>query len=147
MHICISIFWWNKFFAHGISEILSTSWNSYLKVVICTFVLEPSSDIVMSSCNVASKCIQEFLTASINNNLNIKMWKWKVSARILTASINNNLNIKMWKWKVSARIHPFCDGQRENLRIGINIWAATCDFQKCGSFKSVDSEEPVQPPF
>ena len=25
--------------------------------------------------------------------------------------------------------------------------AATCDFQQCGNFTSVDSDEPVQPPF
>ena len=29
----------------------------------------------------------------------------------------------------------------------INIWAATCDFQQCGILTSVDSDEPVQPPF
>ena len=27
------------------------------------------------------------------------------------------------------------------------IWAATCDFQQCGILTSVDSDEPVQPPF
>ena len=27
------------------------------------------------------------------------------------------------------------------------IWAATCDFQQCGIYTSVDSDEPVQPPF
>ena len=26
-------------------------------------------------------------------------------------------------------------------------WAATCDFQQCGILTSVDSDEPVQPPF
>ena len=26
-------------------------------------------------------------------------------------------------------------------------WADTCDFQQCGIFTSVDSDEPVQPPF
>ena len=29
----------------------------------------------------------------------------------------------------------------------IHIWAATCDFQPCGILTSVDSDEPVQPPF
>ena len=24
-------------------------------------------------------------------------------------------------------------------------WVATCDFQQCGSLKSVDSDKPVQP--
>ena len=28
-----------------------------------------------------------------------------------------------------------------------NIWAVTCDFQQCGILTSVDSDEPVQPPF
>ena len=28
-----------------------------------------------------------------------------------------------------------------------NICAATCDFQQCGILTSVDSDEPVQPPF
>ena len=27
------------------------------------------------------------------------------------------------------------------------IWATTCDFHQCGIMTSVDSEEPVQPPF
>ena len=27
------------------------------------------------------------------------------------------------------------------------IWAVTCDFQQCGILTSVDSDEPVQPPF
>ena len=27
------------------------------------------------------------------------------------------------------------------------IWAVTCDFQQCGILTSVDSYEPVQPPF
>ena len=27
------------------------------------------------------------------------------------------------------------------------IWALTCDFQQCGILTSVDSDEPVQPPF
>ena len=30
---------------------------------------------------------------------------------------------------------------------GTAIWAATCDFQQCGILTSVDSDEPVQPPF
>ena len=33
-------------------------------------------------------------------------------------------------------------------RIGImlyNIWAATCDFQQCGSFEGEDSEQPPYP--
>ena len=29
----------------------------------------------------------------------------------------------------------------------LNIWAATCDFQRCGILTSVDSDKPVQPPF
>ena len=29
----------------------------------------------------------------------------------------------------------------------ILLWAMTCDFQQCGIFTSVDSDEPVQPPF
>ena len=29
----------------------------------------------------------------------------------------------------------------------MTIWAATCDFQQCGILTSVDSDEPVQPPF
>ena len=28
-----------------------------------------------------------------------------------------------------------------------DIWAVTCDFQQCGILTSVDSDEPVQPPF
>ena len=28
-----------------------------------------------------------------------------------------------------------------------NNWAVTCDFQQCGIFTSVDSDEAVQPPF
>ena len=27
------------------------------------------------------------------------------------------------------------------------IWASACDFQQCGILTSVDSDEPVQPPF
>ena len=30
---------------------------------------------------------------------------------------------------------------------GKTILAATCDFQQCGVLTSVDSDEPVQPPF
>ena len=33
------------------------------------------------------------------------------------------------------------------LRSNIHIWAVTCDFQQCGVLTSVDSDEPVQPPF
>ena len=29
----------------------------------------------------------------------------------------------------------------------ISIRAVTCDFQQCGILTSVDSDEPVQPPF
>ena len=29
----------------------------------------------------------------------------------------------------------------------LHIWAAWCDFQQCGILTSVDSDEPVQPPF
>ena len=29
----------------------------------------------------------------------------------------------------------------------ILLWASTCDFQQCGISTSVDSDEPVQPPF
>ena len=29
----------------------------------------------------------------------------------------------------------------------ILVWAVTCDFQQCGISTSVDSDEPVQPPF
>ena len=32
-------------------------------------------------------------------------------------------------------------------RISGNIGAATCDFQQCGIFTSVYSNEPTQPPF
>ena len=28
-----------------------------------------------------------------------------------------------------------------------SIWAVICDFQECGILTSVDSDEPVQPPF
>ena len=28
-----------------------------------------------------------------------------------------------------------------------NIWAVTCDFQQCGILTSMDSDDPVQPPF
>ena len=30
---------------------------------------------------------------------------------------------------------------------GFFIWAMTCDFQQCGILLSVDSDEPLQPPF
>ena len=33
------------------------------------------------------------------------------------------------------------------LKIKNNIIAVTCDFQQCGILTSVDSDEPVQPPF
>ena len=39
----------------------------------------------------------------------------------------------------------------ESLRVSISYsvykWAATCDFQQCGSLTSVDSDKPVQPPY
>ena len=33
------------------------------------------------------------------------------------------------------------------LKSNIHICAVTCDFQQCGVLTSVDSAEPVQPPF
>ena len=41
----------------------------------------------------------------------------------------------IYKWEASK------DWRREI------IWAVTCDFQQCGIMTSVDSDEPVQPPF
>ena len=32
-------------------------------------------------------------------------------------------------------------------RLASTMWAMTCDFQQCGILTSVDSDEPVQPPF
>ena len=40
--------------------------------------------------------------------------------------------------------HFNCD---ESVVWDFNIWAATGDFQQCGILTSVDSDQPVQPPF
>ena len=35
---------------------------------------------------------------------------------------------------------------KEALLFSSQNWAAACDCQQCGSLRSVDSDEPVQPP-
>ena len=44
-----------------------------------------------------------------------------------------------WPNMLSLLAHPF--------RVSILRLAVTCDFQQCGILTSVDSDEPVQPPF
>ena len=46
----------------------------------------------------------------------------------------------------SAVISSFCILSYPDIH-HIRTWAATCDFQKCGIFTSVISDEPLQPPF
>ena len=53
-----------------------------------------------------------------------------------------------WHWTASSYPHCKCLETTTqcdrclNLNLGV-----TCDFQQCGNLTSVDSDEPVQPPF
>ena len=51
-------------------------------------------------------------------------------------------SLEMVKWGILV-----CAISTKISCAGLSIWAATCDFQQCGILTSVDSDEPVQPPF
>ena len=54
-----------------------------------------------------------------------------------------------WAWKLDWLVkHSQLKRTRCDKWIEWNFkWAVTCDFQQCGILTSVDSDEPVQPPF
>ena len=68
-----------------------------------------------------------------------------------------NLHMRRFFFGLVYITHPFTLNQKilqEQADLGLCfliclhiIWAATCDFQQCGDLTSVDSDEPVQPPF
>ena len=50
--------------------------------------------------------------------------------------------------RITALFHyPVWTLVYSSLRAWIPLWAMTCDFQQCGIFTSVDSDEPVLSPF
>ena len=56
-----------------------------------------------------------------------------------SASSTNARSFQIWlEWSPFKHLH---------FRTALLIWAATCGFQQCGILTSVDSGEPVQPPF
>ena len=58
------------------------------------------------------------------------------------------LRNSIFKWLAKALIRlRVCAGWYEALMVTQVQWAVACNFQQCGIFTSVDSYEPVQPPF
>ena len=50
--------------------------------------------------------------------------------------------------RITALFHyPVWTLVYSSLGTWTQLWAVTCDFQQCGIFTSVDSDEPVLPPF
>ena len=52
-----------------------------------------------------------------------------------------------WIWVVLNYLEYFRYNLIKTLKYKEYIWTATCDFQQCGIFTSVDSDEPMQPHF
>ena len=51
------------------------------------------------------------------------------------------LTFTVWLTQSFSKRSIYC-----NMKIN-HLWAKTCDFQQCGILTSIDSDQPVQPPF
>ena len=74
---------------------------------------------------------------------------WNVKCNFYTLSNANTWSVRWFQWATAICFHEEIVLSRNLSCPGPNDrkWATTCDFQQCGIFTWIDSDEPVQPRF